>query len=195
MDCIISNNIINLKMKNIRDKKKVGRPRLPDDDKKVRVVIFLTPDLIAWMDEQQDGKAAIIEKALRQKYQRDLNKREKEKPPQSRKTMKSYLTQKEYQQVAESAAKARLPVSKFCKLVCLAQDVRSTVDHQAVLALAKANADMGRLGGLFKMFLSEGKAGQNADELRATLRSIEDTKDKLVKDFEIVVREFARKRS
>ena len=182
-------------MNNSREKKKVGRPRLPEDQKKERVVVFLPPDLIAWMDEQEEGKAAIIERAVRQKYQRDLKKGEKEKPTQSRKTMKSYLTQKEYQLIAESAAKARLPVSKFCKRVCLAQDVRSTVDHQAVLALAKANADMGRLGGLFKMFLSEGKAGQYADELRATLRSIEDTKDNLVKDFEMVVKEFARKRT
>ena len=180
-------------MNNGRAKKKAGRPRLPKDGKKVRVVVFLPPDLIAWMDEQQESKAVLIEKAVRQKYQRDLKKREIEQPTQRRKTMKSYLTPKEYQHVVESAAKASLPVSKFCKRVCLAQDVRSTVDHQAVLALAKANADMGRLGGLFKMFLAEGKSGQYADELRATLRSIEDTKDKLLKDFQMVVKEFSRK--
>jgi hypothetical protein len=181
-------------MNETRGKNKVGRPRLPEDERKGRVVVFLPPDLIAWMDQQKDGKAAIIEKAVRQKYQRDLKKKINEEPALSRKTLKSYLTQNEYQQVAELAAKASLPVSKFCKRVCLAQDVRSTVDHQAVLALAKANADMGRLGGLFKMFLSEGKAGQYVDELRATLRSIEDTKAKLVKDFEMVVKEISKKK-
>lgn len=69
----------------------------------------------------------------------------------------------------------------------------STVDHQAVLALAKANADLGRLGGLFKMFLSEGKAGQHADELRVTLRKIEESKDKVARQFNELIKTFAHK--
>ena len=95
--------------------------------------------------------------------------------------------------VNQSAAKAGVSVSTFVKRVCLAHVVRSTVDHQAVLALARANADMGRLGGLFKMFLSEGRAGQHADELRATLLSIEATKAQLARDYEEVVKGFACK--
>ena len=49
-------------MNNGRAKKKAGRPRLPKDGKKVRVVVFLPPDLIAWMDEQQESKAVLIER-------------------------------------------------------------------------------------------------------------------------------------
>ena len=173
--------------------KKIGRPRLPEGKKKERVVVFLPPDLIAWLEEQQEDKASIIEKAVRQKYHRSRKGKETKMPVRSRKTLKSYLTQDEYQQITESAAKARLPVSKFCKRVCLAQEVRSTVDHQAVVTLAKANADMGRLGGLFKMILSEGNAGEYAGELQATLRSIENTKDTLLKDFQTVVKEFTKK--
>ena len=43
------------------------------------------------------------------------------------------------------------------------------------MALVKANADLGRLGGLFKMALSEGQAGKMgmAFEFRQTLRRIE----------------------
>ncbi|MDR3631409.1 MAG: hypothetical protein P4L42_13855 [Desulfocapsaceae bacterium] len=181
-------------MNNQKTSKKIGRPRLPEGEKKERVVVFLPPDLIAWLEEQQEDKASIIEKAVRQKYQRSRKWKEMEMPVRSRKTLKSYLTQDEYQQITESAAKARLPVSKFCKRVCLAQEVRSTVDHQAVVTLAKANADMGRLGGLFKMILSEGNVGEYAGELRATLRSIEITKDTLLKDFQTVVKEFTKKK-
>ena len=178
----------------IAKRMRVGRPSLPEEMKKVRVVVFLSPELNDWMDGQQESKTVIIEKVMRKAHQKELKRKENQKPNQSRKTLKSYLTSKEYQQVTESAAKASLPISKFCKRVCLAQDVRSTVEHQAVLELAKANADMGRLGGLFKMFLSEGKAGQYADELRSVLRSIEDTKIKLQKGFQVVVNEFTKKR-
>ena len=114
-------------------------------------------------------------------------------PSANRKVIKSYLTPDEYREVARSATNAGLSVSTFVKRICLAQAVRSIVDHQAVLVLAKANADMGRLGGLFKMFLSEGRAGQHADELRAVLRSIETTKDQLARDYEAVARGFSRR--
>jgi hypothetical protein len=114
-------------------------------------------------------------------------------PSTNRKVIKSYLTPDEYREVARSATNAGLSVSTFVKRICLAQVVHSIVDHQAVLVLAKANADMGRLGGLFKMFLSEGRAGQHADELRAVLRSIETTKDQLARDYEAVARGFSRR--
>ena len=113
--------------------------------------------------------------------------------PSSKKRITTYVTDKEYQQVADSAAKARLSVSTFVKRVCLGHKVPSAVDHQAILALTKANADLGRLGGLFKMFLSEGKAGQHADELRVTLRQIEESKDAVVKQFDNLIKGFAHK--
>jgi hypothetical protein len=116
-------------------------------------------------------------------------------PCPNKKPVKAYLTPDEHQQVAASAAKAGLTVSTFVKRVCLGQEVRSTVDHQAVLAVMQANADLGRLGGLFKMFLSEGKAGPSADELRATLRSIEVTKDQVAKECNALVQAFAQIKS
>ena len=115
-------------------------------------------------------------------------------PSPNKKLVKAYLTPEEYQQVNESAAKAGLSVSTFIKRVCLGHKISSTVDHQAVLALAKANADLGRLGGLFKMFLSEGKAGQHADELRVTLRKIEESKNKVAKQFNALIKEITHKK-
>jgi phage shock protein A len=113
-------------------------------------------------------------------------------PSAHRRVIKSYLTPEEHQELVQSAANAGLSVSAFVKRLCLAQVVHSRVDHQAVLALAKANADMGRLGGLFKMVFAEGRAGLHADELRAVLRSIETTKEQLARDYEAVARGLSR---
>jgi hypothetical protein len=110
-----------------------------------------------------------------------------------RKLIKSYVTPDEYRQIVASARKAGLSVSKFIRRVCLAQETRSIVDHEAVLVLAKTNADMGRLGGLFKMALSEGKG--RSDELRSTLCGIEATKHLLEYQFNAVVDCFIKRTS
>lgn len=115
-------------------------------------------------------------------------------PSPNKKLVKAYLTPEEYRQVNESATKAGLSVSTFVKRICLGHKVSGTVDHQAILALARANADLGRLGGLFKMFLSEGKAGQHADELRSTLWKIEESKDVVAKQFNELIKAFAHKK-
>ena len=66
-----------------------------------------------------------------------------------------YVSPEEYAQVAEQAGRASLSISAFVKAVCLGHEVRSTVDQDAVLALARINGDLGRLGGLLKMALAE----------------------------------------
>jgi hypothetical protein len=121
-------------------------------------------------------------------------KRKSFMPCPDKKPVKAYLTSDEHQQLVESAAKAGLTVSTFIKRVCLGQRVQSIVDHQAVLAVMKANADLGRLGGLFKKFLSEGNAvGPYADDLLATLRSIEATKAQVVKECSALVQAITQK--
>lgn len=58
------------------------------------------------------------------------------------------------------AKQAGVSLSTFVKQVCPGQGLRSKADQQAVMALLKAQADLGRLGGLFKMGLSDGSAGR-----------------------------------
>ena len=96
-------------------------------------------------------------------------------PCPGKKVLHAYLTPGEYEQVKAQADQAGISVSAFAKRVCLGHELRSTADQQAVLALVKANGDLGRLGGLFKMALAEGKAGKQgmAFEFRQTLRRIE----------------------
>jgi hypothetical protein len=103
-------------------------------------------------------------------------------PCPNRKTAKTYLTPEEYEQVAGMAKQAGISLSTFIKRVCLGQELRSRTDQEAVMALVKANADLGRLGGLFKMGLSDGSAGKMAAEFRHTLRQIEKSQAQVAKD-------------
>lgn len=45
-----------------------GRKHLPDDERKRPVNIKLPPRLIAWMDNQTDSRALLIESALAEKH-------------------------------------------------------------------------------------------------------------------------------
>ena len=113
--------------------------------------------------------------------------------PNRRKAVKTYLTPDEYGQVAAMANQAGLSVSTFVKRVCLGQEVRTKTDQQAMLALLKANADLGRLGGLFKMSLSEGKSGSLTFEFRGLLRQIEKSQAQIEKDCRDLVSSLRRK--
>ena len=103
-------------------------------------------------------------------------------PSPNRKAVKTYLTADEYGQVAAMAGQAGLSVSTFVKRVCLGQELRTKTDQQAVLALLKANADLGRLGGLLKKTLSEGTSKALAFECRGVLRQIEKSQAQVAKD-------------
>jgi len=67
----------------------------------------------------------------------------------------AYVSPEEYAQVAAQAGRASLSISAFVKAVCLGHEIKSTVDQDAILTLARINGDLGRLGGLLKMALSE----------------------------------------
>jgi hypothetical protein len=107
--------------------------------------------------------------------------------PSTKKRITTYLTDEEYQCMTQAAAQAGLSISKYVKRVCLGHTVTSTVDYQAVLALTKANADLGRLGGLFKMSLSEGSAGNSSPDIRSILKDIETSKEHMVRRFNALI--------
>lgn len=52
---------------NLAFKKKGGRPQ--KEDKKIAICLKLPPYLLAWMDEQKENRAVLIETALIQWYQ------------------------------------------------------------------------------------------------------------------------------
>ena len=103
-------------------------------------------------------------------------------PSPNRKAVKTYLTLEEHGRVAAMAQQTGLSVSAFVKRVCLGQEIRTKTDQQALLTLLKASADLGRLGGLLKMGLAEGKSGALTYEFRGLLRQIEKSQALVAKD-------------
>lgn len=82
------------------------------------------------------------------------------------------------------ALSAKLSVSAYIKKLCLGYEVKSKEDKTAILELAKVSADLGRLGGLFKLALSEKSVDQllgNSiwDDIIRTRRLLEDKVKKL----------------
>jgi hypothetical protein len=66
--------------------------------------------------------------------------------------------------IEQRAKSAGLSVSAYLRSSGLGQPIRSTLDHAAVMDLAKMNADQGRLGGLLKLWLVD-RPGQGAPEI------------------------------
>jgi hypothetical protein len=77
----------------------------------------------------------------------------------------------------------RPPASRFppsCVRLGCANRFRSVLDHDAIMALAKVNADQGRLGGLLKLWLAEQPGqGVSGTEIRQLLDRIGEAQAKL----------------
>jgi hypothetical protein len=95
--------------------------------------------------------------------------------PSKKAVLKTYLTPEEYEKILECADKTGLSLSTFAKRVCLGMSVPSLENQKARRELLKVNADLGRLGGLFKLCLSkrEGPLAALHQEARRVLREIE----------------------
>jgi hypothetical protein len=78
------------------------------------------------------------------------------KMPSKKKRIAVYLGPEEYENIQTSAQRAGLSLSTFCKRVCIGIPAPSMEHRQAVNDILKANADLGCLGGLLKLALSEG---------------------------------------
>ncbi|WP_243545470.1 plasmid mobilization protein [Pseudodesulfovibrio tunisiensis] len=91
----------------------------------------------------------------------------------SRKTaMKVYVSDEEHQRIIDKAGLCGLSVSTFAKRVCLGYQIRSREDRQARRDLLTVNADLGRLGGLLKMWLTN--EDEHEFDVRELLWRIED---------------------
>jgi hypothetical protein len=79
------------------------------------------------------------------------------------------------------AASAGLSLSVYLKTLGLAYEPKSILDAARVRDLLKACGDLGRLGGLLKLWLVE-KPGQGAseDEVRRLLEQIQEAREAIV---------------
>ena len=84
-----------------------------------------------------------------------------------------YLSPEEHAAITASASRAGISLSTFAKRVCTGMAVPSLEHRLAVKDMLKANADLARLGGLFKLALSENPEGNDRFMLQKLLRDIE----------------------
>ena len=101
-----------------------------------------------------------------------------------------YCLPEERQQIGENAARAGMSVSSFLLAAGCGYKITGIVDYEQVRELARINGDLGRLGGLLKLWLTDdAKAAQiGAPVIAAMLKRIEKNQD----DMAVVMRKIVR---
>jgi hypothetical protein len=93
--------------------------------------------------------------------------------------IKVYCLPEERALVQQLAAASGKAVSSYMLSVGLGYRVQGILDHRRVEELARINGDLGRLGGLLKMWLTNDARTETFGDatIRALLSKIEDTQD------------------
>jgi hypothetical protein len=67
-----------------------------------------------------------------------------------------------------------MTISHYLRVAGMGGSVKSSSDHEEVLELMRVNADLGRLGGLLKLWLSNPpNVTFSSKDMRSTLKEIE----------------------
>ena len=94
--------------------------------------------------------------------------------------LKVVVSKRERAEIETRAAATGLSVSAYLRNLGLGFQPHSTLDQEAILALLQVNADQGRLGGLFKLWLSgQCTPSPETSEIRRLLAVIEECQLKL----------------
>lgn len=85
-------------------------------------------------------------------------------------------------EIKSKATDAGLPVAEYLRNLGLGYQVPSIVDSRQVDSLLKINGDLGRLGGLIKLWLTNDKRTKliGKSQLHLTLDSIRDTQSTML---------------
>ena len=104
--------------------------------------------------------------------------------------IKVYCYPDERQTIEQQAHSTGLSKSSYLLRVGMGYPIRSIVDHHQVEELVKINGDLGRLGGLLKLWLSNEKSvgGIDARTIRDTLKKIDRTQDQMLALMQRVLR-------
>jgi mobilization protein NikA len=92
--------------------------------------------------------------------------------------------------IKKNAERAGLTVAAYLRNVGMGYEIRGIVDNNEVERLAKINGDLGRLGGLLKLWLTNDIRTAQFGEttIRAALARIEDTQNKMIDVMMSIVR-------
>lgn len=101
--------------------------------------------------------------------------------PTRRKRLRVPVLPDEEAAIKNLAATAGLPVAVFMRNVVLGFQVHSILDNKGVEELARVNGDLGRLGGLLKLWLTDDPRTANYGTalIRAVLAKVEGTMDRM----------------
>ena len=95
------------------------------------------------------------------------------------------VTSEEAEQIVAQARAAHLPIAAYLRDVGLGYQPRAAVDYDRVQDLLRINGDLGRLGGLLKLWLSDDRKlaayprGQVLSAVRSALAAIEATQEQM----------------
>ena len=115
----------------------------------------------------------------------------KEKPTRKgSQPIKVYCLPEERRQIEVNANAAGLSLSTYLLNVGTGYQIRGIVDHKQVEELARINGDLGRLGGLLKLWLTDDErtAQFGKATIRAVLSRIEATQDQMIELMKRVIR-------
>lgn len=106
-------------------------------------------------------------------------KEDKKQPIRKARQLRVPVLPDEEAAIKRMAASAGLPVAAYLRNVGLGYQVRGILDNKRVEELARINGDLGRLGGLLKLWLTNDPRTAQFGEstIRALLSKIEDTQD------------------
>ncbi len=104
--------------------------------------------------------------------------------------IKVYCLPEEAQAIKAQAQSVGLPVAAYLRNVGLGIEVKSVLDYERIDDLAKINGDLGRLGGLLKLWLTNDERlnGIRTEEVRGVLAKIERNQDALRAIMQTVVK-------
>ena len=95
--------------------------------------------------------------------------------------IKVYCLPDEKAQIQENAEASGLSVASFIRKVAMGYQVESIVDIDQVVELSRVNADLGRLGGLLKLWLANDPRTVDFSHslIKTLLAKIESTRQEL----------------
>lgn len=102
----------------------------------------------------------------------------------------------EADEIRRMAAAAGVPVAAYMRSTALGYRLHGVLDHQRVEELMRINGDLGRLGGLLKLWLTDDPRTATFGEatIRAVLSKIEDTQYEMQQVMRAVVLPVARRK-
>ena len=109
--------------------------------------------------------------------------------------IKVYCLPEERRQIEANANAAGLSLSTYLLNVGIGYQIRGIVDHKQVEELARINGDLGRLGGLLKLWLTDDErtAQFGKATIRAVLSRIEATQNQMIELMKRVITPKARR--